>query len=148
MTDRSPITTHIRQLPGVRLSNLDVLANDSDPEGDTLSIEGTPTAANGTVTVNTDGTINYTPNAGFAGTDTIAYSVSDGNGGSANGTVAISVAPANDTSALEILNNGVATPVDVMSHGGAQQDLGDSVISSDGATISLSAMPGRHSTCR
>ena len=63
------------------LSNIDVLGNDTDADGDTLSIQGTPTATNGTVTVNGDGTLNYTPNTNFNGTDTITYTVSDGNGG-------------------------------------------------------------------
>jgi hypothetical protein len=38
-----------------------------------------PTADHGTVTVNADGTLNYTPDADFNGTDTITYAVSDGN---------------------------------------------------------------------
>ena len=43
---------------------------------DTLSVQGTPTAPNGTVSVN-DGSLNYTPDANFNGTDTITYTVSD-----------------------------------------------------------------------
>ncbi|HXF87620.1 MAG TPA: Ig-like domain-containing protein, partial [Xanthobacteraceae bacterium] len=75
---------------------INVLGNDTDVEGDTLVIEGTPTALNGTVTVNPDGTLNYTPNADFFGLDTITYVVSDGNGGSDTGEVAVTVNPVND----------------------------------------------------
>ncbi len=56
-----------------------MLANDSDPNGDTLTVTGA-SATNGTVKVNTDGTITYTPKANFNGTDSINYTVSDGQG--------------------------------------------------------------------
>ncbi|MFN3646214.1 MAG: Hint domain-containing protein [Gemmobacter sp.] len=72
-----------------------VLANDSDPNGDTLTVTGA-TATNGTVTVNPDGTLIYTPNPDYNGPDTITYTVTDGNGGSATSTVAVTVNPVND----------------------------------------------------
>ena len=72
-----------------------VLANDSDPDGDTLSVT-TASAANGSVTINADGTISYTPNANFNGSDTITYSISDGNGGTATATVTVTVNAGND----------------------------------------------------
>ncbi len=50
---------------------IDVLANDTDVDGDTLSIVGTPTSPDGTVEVNADGTITFTPNDGFTGDATI-----------------------------------------------------------------------------
>ncbi len=58
--------------------DINVLGNDTDADGDTLSISGTPTALHGTVSVNGDGTLHYTPNAGFSGSDTISYAVTDG----------------------------------------------------------------------
>lgn len=70
---------------------VDVLANDTDPDGDALSIAGTPTALHGTVVVNPDGTIEYTPDTGYTGDDVITYEVSDGNGGTDTGEVAVSV---------------------------------------------------------
>ena len=55
-----------------------VKANDTDPDGNVL---GTPTKVtnptHGTATVNADGTITYTPTAGFTGTDSFQYSVCD-----------------------------------------------------------------------
>ncbi len=77
------------------LTNIDVLANDSDPDGDTLSVVSA-SAANGTVTILPDGTIDYTPNPNFNGTDTISYTISDGNGGTATASVTVTVDPAND----------------------------------------------------
>ncbi|QDC09586.1 tandem-95 repeat protein [Oceanicola sp. D3] len=72
-----------------------VLANDSDPDGGTLTVESAD-ADNGTVTVNADGTITYEPNANFNGTDTITYEVSDGQGGTDTATVTVTVNPVND----------------------------------------------------
>jgi Ca2+-binding RTX toxin-like protein len=75
---------------------IDVLENDSDPDGDALTIDGTPTATNGTVTVNPDGTITYTPNENFNGEDTITYTVRDPAGNTATSTVTVTVNPVND----------------------------------------------------
>jgi CshA-type fibril repeat protein len=75
--------------------NVDALANDSDPDGDTLTVTSA-SATNGTVSVNPDGTIAYTPNANFSGTDTVTYTISDGRGGSDTSTVSITVNAVND----------------------------------------------------
>lgn len=71
-----------------------VLANDRDADGDALTVDSVGTATHGTVSRNDDGTLRYTPAAGFAGSDSFAYTVSDGNGGSDSGSVSISVTPA------------------------------------------------------
>ncbi|HEU0221893.1 MAG TPA: Ig-like domain-containing protein [Paracoccaceae bacterium] len=55
-----------------------VLANDTDADGDALSLVSVGNAANGTVTKNADGTVTYTPKAGFSGTDSFSYTISDG----------------------------------------------------------------------
>jgi len=70
---------------------LDVLANDSDPDGDALTIAGVDDPANGTVTLNDDGTLSYTADAGFSGTDSFTYTIDDGNGGMASASVSVSV---------------------------------------------------------
>jgi Ca2+-binding RTX toxin-like protein len=57
---------------------IDVLANDTDLDGDTLSVVGVPTSADGTVGVNPDGTITFTPNPGFTGAAVISYTMTDG----------------------------------------------------------------------
>ncbi|MEQ3664313.1 Ig-like domain-containing protein, partial [Olleya sp.] len=54
-----------------------VLANDFDPDADPIIITNNTTPDNGTVTVNTDGTITYTPNDGFIGEDTFEYTICD-----------------------------------------------------------------------
>lgn len=74
---------------------IDVLANDTDPNGDPLTVTEA-SAVNGTVTINSDGTLDYTPNPDFTGEDTITYSVQDPGGNSASGSVLVDVAPVND----------------------------------------------------
>ncbi len=67
-----------------------VLANDSDPDGDTLAVQSAGEPANGTATVNPGGTITYSPALGFAGVDSFTYTISDGTA-SASATVEITV---------------------------------------------------------
>jgi hypothetical protein len=69
---------------------VDVLANDADPDGDTLTITSNSTPANGAATAE-NGKITYTPNAGFTGSDTFTYTVGDGKGGTASATVTVDV---------------------------------------------------------
>ena len=69
-----------------------VLANDTDADGDALSITAVTQGASGGVT--TDGTkVTYTPGASFAASDTFTYTISDGFGGSAIGNVTVNAAP-------------------------------------------------------
>lgn len=69
---------------------IDVLTNDSDADGDSLTVVSVGSAANGSV-VNTDSTVTYTPDAGFTGSDSFTYMVSDANMGFDNATVSITV---------------------------------------------------------
>jgi VCBS repeat-containing protein len=103
-----------------------------DVDGDALSFAlaegGAP--ANGTVTVNPDGSYSYVPNANFNGTDSFTYSVSDGQGGTTTGTIAVDVAAVNDAPTTE---------------GGAAEGLEDNSITGtlagadvDGDTLSFS----------
>ncbi|MCE8529008.1 tandem-95 repeat protein [Ruegeria pomeroyi] len=73
-----------------------VLGNDSDPDGDGLTVSGASDPANGSVVVNADNTLSYTPDANFNGTDTFTYTVSDGNGGADTATVTVTVTGVND----------------------------------------------------
>lgn len=67
-----------------------VLANDSDPDGDTLAIATVGAPANGTATI--AGTaITYAPRAGFTGTDTFTYTVRDPSGLTATARVTVTV---------------------------------------------------------
>ena len=67
------------------------LANDTDTDGDTLTVTSVTPPANGSATLNPDGTIFYSPDAGFIGTETISYTITDGEGGTSTSTIAIVV---------------------------------------------------------
>ncbi|WP_416137704.1 Ig-like domain-containing protein [Halomonas sp. HK25] len=70
-----------------------VLDNDSDPDGDPLTVGAVTQPANGSVTLNPDGTLTYTPEAGFVGADSFTYQASDGELESAPATVNVTVSP-------------------------------------------------------
>ncbi|MBN2270186.1 MAG: tandem-95 repeat protein [Sedimentisphaerales bacterium] len=74
---------------------IDVLGNDTDVDGDPLSVISVTQPANGSV-VNNGSDVSYTPNADFFGSDSFTYTAGDGNGGSALATVNVTVNPIND----------------------------------------------------
>ena len=71
----------------------DILANDTDPESDPLAVASfdDSTIANGGLTDNGGGSFTYVPATHFAGTDAFSYTVSDGAGNTATGTITITV---------------------------------------------------------
>lgn len=69
-----------------------LLVNDSDADGDTLSILSVGNAVGGTATLDDAGNVLFTPAAGFSGAASFTYTVSDGQGGQDTATVAITVA--------------------------------------------------------
>ena len=71
---------------------IDVLANDSDPDGDALSVTAVTAPAGGTATVSGNAVV-YVPAAGFSGTDRFSYTIDDGRGGTASALVTVVVAP-------------------------------------------------------
>jgi large repetitive protein len=75
-----------------------VLANDSDADGDRLTVTAA-SSPNGSVVINADGTISFTPTANFSGPTTITYTISDGRGGTSSATVTVNV---RDTNALPV----------------------------------------------
>ena len=75
-----------------RAVNIEVLANDTDADGNSLTVSpGATGPSNGTVMVEVDETITYTPNAGFKGMDTFTYDISDGKNGGDTAQVNIRV---------------------------------------------------------
>jgi len=94
---------------------VNVLANDSDPDGDTLTIVGVTTPANGTVSA-TATNVTYTPALRFTGTDTFTYTIDDGRGGNATATVTITVGAAADQPPVAVNDTAtttIATPVTI-----------------------------------
>ena len=70
--------------------DIDVLANDSDPDGDNLVIVNV-SASFGEVVINNGDSLTYTPDAGFVGEDTLIYAVSDGNNGTGSAQVQVTI---------------------------------------------------------
>jgi hypothetical protein len=76
-------------------TTVNVLANDSDIDGDSLSVTAVTQGTNGSVTFGA-ASATYTPNANFNGSDSFTYSIGDGNGGTATATVSVNVTVVND----------------------------------------------------
>lgn len=79
-----------------------VLGNDSDPEVDALNALLVGNVSNGSLSLNSDGAFNYTPNANFYGTDSFTYKANDGSLNSNVVTVTINVVPVNDSPSINI----------------------------------------------
>ena len=73
---------------------INVLANDTDPNGDSLTVTAVTAPQHGTAVLNVDGTITYSPTTSYAGGDSFTYTVSDGHGGTATANVVITVGQA------------------------------------------------------
>jgi LPXTG-motif cell wall-anchored protein len=93
---------------------IDVLGNDHDLDGDTLSVSSVEDPPHGTATIEADGSITYVPDANYSGDDSFTYVLSDGQGGTVMGTVVVVVNPINDPPiAVDDSGTSVGEPVDV-----------------------------------
>jgi len=70
---------------------INVLANDTDLDGDPLTVDSITQASNGSAVLNIDDTVTYTPASNVNGTDSFTYTISDGQGGADSATVTITV---------------------------------------------------------
>ncbi|HVK07200.1 MAG TPA: Ig-like domain-containing protein, partial [Gemmataceae bacterium] len=90
LTEDTPLTV---AAPGV-------LVNDTDTENDPLGAVLVTGPANGTLTLNADGSFTYTPRANYFGTDSFTYRASDGQAQGANqATVVLTITAVNDAPA-------------------------------------------------
>ncbi|MCH7556834.1 MAG: tandem-95 repeat protein [Planctomycetes bacterium] len=78
------------------IAAIDVLRNDTDVDDDQLTTSAVTQGKNGSVTINADNTLSYSPKANFCGTDSFTYTVSDGKGGTDTATVNVKVKAVND----------------------------------------------------
>jgi hypothetical protein len=84
----------------------DLLSNDSDPDGDALSLAGVSTTKNGHGTVRrVKNGIVFTPAANFNGTASFAYRIADATGLEATALVTVEVVPVNDTPTLALVGD-------------------------------------------
>ncbi|MEV4277972.1 Ig-like domain-containing protein [Actinoplanes xinjiangensis] len=91
---------------------IDVLANDSDPNGEPLTVSGWTAAAHGTVTAGQTGSLLYTPDSGFTGIDGFAYTAEDPHTAGSATLVSITVrnaAPVAADDTYTVAQQGTAT---------------------------------------
>ena len=86
------------------ISVIDVLTNDTDKDGDSLSVTAFTQGKNGSVAINTDNTLSYTPKANFNGNDSFTYTICDGKGGTDKATVNVRIKAVNDTPKANDIN--------------------------------------------
>ena len=119
---------------------IDVTGNDTDAEGDSLDVTAA-SALNGTVAVLGNDTVRYTPSPNYFGADTISYTISDGNGGSASSTVAVTVNPLQDA---PVANNDTATVAEDSVGNAINVTANDTDV--DGDTLTVTAASAANGT--
>jgi len=75
---------------------IDVVANDSDVDGDALTVASVTQPAHGSTAIGGAHNVAYVPAANYHGDDSFRYTISDGHGGEATAEVAITVTSVND----------------------------------------------------
>ncbi|PAX52337.1 hypothetical protein CK510_19900 [Brunnivagina elsteri CCALA 953] len=89
---------------------INILTNDTDADSTinltTLAIKTNPT--NGTTLVNQDGTVTYTPNTTFVGTDTFTYTVTDSDGLTSN-TATVNITVNNIAPVITVITGDTTT---------------------------------------
>ena len=113
---------------------INVLANDSTaPDtGETLAITGVTDAPKGSVAIVGGTGVTYTPDHSANGADSFTYTISDGNGGTATATVAITITPVNDppTAADDtwtVPEDAGATAINVLANDSTAPDTGETL---------------------
>ncbi|MXW66516.1 MAG: tandem-95 repeat protein [Gemmatimonadales bacterium] len=116
---------------------VDVLANDTDVDGDALHVESVSKPGHGTARIAAGGGVVYAPEADWHGTDGFTYTVADGNGGRAEAEVEIRVAAVNDAPVTV-----GAIPDQALDEGGATAalDLAPYFADPDGDTLAYAAV--------
>jgi hypothetical protein len=110
-----------------------VLANDTDPDGDALTVTGTSGAVNGTVNFNGQtNSFTFTPTTGYTGAARFSYTVSDGRGGTASATVNLTVTTPSTATSLFSLSD---TPSVTATNDPKAGELGMKFVASVGGTI-------------
>jgi len=110
--------------------DIEVLLNDSDPNGDTLTVSAVTLPAIGGVVVNANGTITYTPTAGMIGTDEFDYTISDSDGNHVTAKVTITIKA---TNTVPVANAGATQTVHL--NGGSVTLNGSASTDADGDSL-------------
>ena len=81
-------------------TTINVLANDSDLDGDTLTLTGVSSNQGSSVSI-ANNQVSYQPAAGFNGLEIVTYTVDDGNGGTVTGNLSMTVRPPDSGSLVQ-----------------------------------------------
>lgn len=155
--NRAPVAADdsVEARPGVAV-DVDVLANDTDPDGDALEVVGASGATHGTVTSTATG-VRYTAALDYLGPDEITYVVGDGRGGLDTGTVHVTVLAGPNTAPVAVddaveTSAALAVTVDVLANDSDPDgdpltvaSVGDppgGTASTDGTTVVYTPDPG------
>jgi hypothetical protein len=129
-----------------------LLANDSDKDGDLLSLTGVSNAVSGSVSLR-NGNVVFQPSPNFKGNGSFVYTISDGRGGTASATVVVAVSPVNDAPvavndivatktgtpitllATDLLKNDSDVDGDILSLTGVSKAMNGSVALSNGKVV-------------
>ena len=118
-----------------------VNTNNSDPDGDTLTADTTPVSgpSNGNITINPDGSFNYTPNTDFIGNDTIVINICDNGTPQLCGldTLVIVITEPQPNQPPVIVNDNVTTTVNTPISGNVNINNSDP----DGNTLTADTTP-------
>ncbi|MBE5179982.1 tandem-95 repeat protein [Vibrio parahaemolyticus] len=119
-----------------------VLGNDTfESDGKVVSLDTNNGPANGTVSVNPDGSVTYTPNDNYHGTDSFTYIVTSG-GVSESTTVSVDVTPVNDAPVakddIATTQEDTAVTIDVLPN--------DSDVDGDTLSIESASVPKEQGT--
>ncbi|MDA7511232.1 Ig-like domain-containing protein, partial [Verrucomicrobia bacterium] len=119
--------------------NNGVLSNDSiGGDGGNLVVGSSTKPSNGTISLSSDGSFIYTPNAAFFGTDSLTYTISDADGSLATATVTIQVNELGDgPSAID--DSYTADEDSILTVAAASGVLGNDNIGRNGGTLSVSS---------
>ncbi len=130
---------------------IDVLNNDSDSDGDMLTVDSVTQGTNGSVT-NNGSDVTYTPNSSFTGADAFTYTVSDGNGGTDTATVTVTVTAIETIARINVeIDTGPTASIyiwDTNTNDWAiDQSTGQAVNGTNHTTNSTIAVAGGHHYC-
>jgi len=90
-----------------------LLANDTDPEGNSLSLTGVGGAINGSVAYDPQtNVVTFTPTTGYTGAASFTYTIGDGNGGTATATVSLDVSATPNEAPVAANDSGFSSLID------------------------------------
>lgn len=139
MPDAVDDVIYVVENSAVLVEAIDILGNDFDPDGDTLSIEKCTKPKFGDARVKNDGSFTYTPDSGFVGEDMMVCTIVDGNGGKDTSTIQFVVGP-REFATIDIFVTVMNSAVTVNSPGILENDDG---FSTGKLSVESCAEPGR-----